>query len=114
MLKRSPLKRRPRKKRPTDDPTYLAWIRSLPCIIPNCSFVGKLFYHIEAHHAGDHGLGQKAPDRTAIPLCNFHHREGRSSAHELGKFFWQFHRLDRAVITSKLNNQYERYKSQNV
>jgi hypothetical protein len=29
---------------------------------------------IQAHHAGDRGLGQRAHDRTAIPLCLLHHR----------------------------------------
>lgn len=28
---------------------------------------------IEAHHAGEHGVGQKAPDDTVIPLCDHHH-----------------------------------------
>lgn len=29
---------------------------------------------IEAHHAGEHGLGNKAADDTCIPLCVHHHR----------------------------------------
>lgn len=30
---------------------------------------------VEADHAGDRGLGQKADDTTCIPLCTQHHRE---------------------------------------
>lgn len=30
---------------------------------------------VEADHAGDRGLGQKADDSTCIPLCRGHHRE---------------------------------------
>lgn len=28
---------------------------------------------VEAHHAGERGVGQKAPDDTVIPLCGHHH-----------------------------------------
>lgn len=31
--------------------------------------------HIEAHHAGAHGTGNKAPDDTVIPLCHKHHAQ---------------------------------------
>jgi hypothetical protein len=108
MLKRTPLKRKPRKKQPRDDPKYLAWIRTLPCelwmrfVAPaiECSST------VEAHHAGDHGFAQKAPDRTAIPLCTNHHRIAKDSAHILGKNFWAHHGLDRDSIISELNERY--------
>jgi hypothetical protein len=29
---------------------------------------------MDAHHAGARGLGQRADDRTAIPLCRRHHQ----------------------------------------
>ena len=103
-LKRSPIKRR-RKK--TDNPAYLKWIRTLPCSIPACPYFGSFFHRIEAHHAGDHGLSQRAPDRTAIPLCDVHHREAWSSVHNLGKYFWKFHKLDRDAIINELNSRYD-------
>lgn len=31
--------------------------------------------HVEAHHAGEHGMGAKADDDTCIPLCSSHHRD---------------------------------------
>jgi hypothetical protein len=105
-LRHTPLKRKPRKKREGDDPEYLAWIRTLPCELgprlnyPWCSGA------TEAHHAGDHGFTQKAPDRTAIPLCLWHHREGPASAHKLGKHFWTYHNLDRDSIIRELNERY--------
>lgn len=81
LTRRTPLKRRARlrprrdrpRRRPTPaDPEYLARVRTLRCAAPH----GPSGCHgaIEAHHAGPRGLGQRADDRTAIPLCRYHHR----------------------------------------
>jgi len=49
---------------------YLAAVRRLPCIVCRCDN-----RDIEAHHAGKNpGVGLKAPDITAVPLCRRHHR----------------------------------------
>ena len=104
-MKRTPLKRRPRKKQPEDDKLYLEWLHTLPCELwPNPATV--CHGPIEAHHAGDHGFGRRAPDRTAIPLCAKHHRHGEDAAHKLGKNFWKHHNLDRDRIISELNERY--------
>jgi hypothetical protein len=81
------------------DRRYLDWVRSLGCLI--CDRPS------EAHHAGEHGFGRKAPDRTAIPLCWEHHREGKDSAHRIGKRFWEHHGLDRDRIITGLNEKYD-------
>lgn len=54
------------------DPEYPALVRQLPC-------AARFLNHqcadrIEAHHMGTRGLGQKADDRTAVPLCRRAHR----------------------------------------
>ena len=49
--------------KPQRDPRYLAWIRTQPCVV--CGSARG----IEASHTGPHGLGQKSPDTSAIPLC---------------------------------------------
>lgn len=85
----TPMRRRHRK---TDLP-YLKWIRSRICAVSR-----KCRGCIEAHHAGVRGLGQKAGDQTAIPLCVKHHRLGDDSFHRLGKHFWAHHRLDRDAL----------------
>lgn len=116
-MKRSPIKRK-RVKRRNADPDYLAWIRSLCCWVcmrtvqpyPASPFIGYCSAQklpTEAHHAGDHGFAQRAPDRTAIPLCEHHHRTGKESAHVLGKNFWAHHDLDRDAIIRELNARYE-------
>lgn len=85
------------------DPEYLAFIHTLPCTLL-CDRCEGL---VEAHHAGDHGFSQKAPDRTALPLCAWHHRTGAFSAHVLGRRFWGFYKIDRQKLVAELNAQYE-------
>lgn len=52
------------------DPEYLAWVRQQPCCVVSCG----AYPPSHPHHAGVRGLGQKAPDATAIPLCGTCHR----------------------------------------
>ena len=80
------------------DPKYLAWIRTLPCVI--CA----IRRHIEAAHTGPHGLGRKSPDRSAVPLCARHHRTGDDSYHSLGsRAFQRHHDIDLRQIADKLS-----------
>jgi hypothetical protein len=54
------------------DPEYLERVRALPCPL---AWTRTCWGRIEAHHAGKHpGVGMKAHDWTAIPLCTAHHR----------------------------------------
>jgi hypothetical protein len=57
-----------RKPAPAHDWKYLAFVRTHPC----CA-CGRMRW-VEAAHTGPHGLGQKAPDRDAVPLCVRCHR----------------------------------------
>lgn len=55
-----------------EDRAYADWVRTLPCMMRRS---GGCSGPIEAHHAGfDRGRGQKAHDRTCVPLCLAHHR----------------------------------------
>jgi hypothetical protein len=84
--------------RPERNPRYLAWIRTQPCVVCGAR------RGIEAAHTGPRGLGQKSPDRSAIPLCFRHHRTGGESYHRLGpRKFAERHRLDIASIVRQLN-----------
>ena len=86
--------------RPTRNPKYLAWIRTQPCVVCGAR------RGIEAAHTGPHGLGQKSPDTSAIPLCPTHHRTGKDSYHRLGpRKFGQIHNLDIAAIVRRLNTK---------
>ena len=85
---------------PARNSKYLAWIRTHPCVICGVS------RGIEASHTGPHGLGQKSPDTSAIPLCAKHHRTGNDSYHKLGpRKFSQVHGLDIPEIVRRLNRK---------
>lgn len=93
--------------RPDRDPAYLAFLRTLPCLL---CVRGEQCTPTEAAHLGPHGISQKAPDYDAIPLCGgVHHREGRTSASVLGRRFLEFHGIDHRSITQEMrarfNNQ---------
>ena len=79
---------------------YLAWIRTLPCLVCGAR------RGIEASHTGPHGLGQKSPDTSAVPLCTRHHRTGKDSYHKLGpRKFAELHNLDIPSIVGRLNQK---------
>jgi hypothetical protein len=84
--------------KPTRNARYLAWIRTLPCVV--CGVIRG----IEASHTGPHGLGQKSPDSSAVPLCSLHHRTGKDSYHKLGpRAFCATHGLSLPSIVQQLN-----------
>src|ERR1022692_3181067 len=84
--------------KPARSPKYLAWIRTQPCLV-----CGSTRW-TEAAHTGPHGLGQKSPDTSAVPLCAKHHRTGNDSYHRLGpRQFGEVHCLDLAAIVRRLN-----------
>jgi hypothetical protein len=84
--------------KPRRDSRYLQWIRTLPCAV--C----RTTRNIEAAHTGGHGLGQKAPDSTAIPLCVTHHRTANDCYHKLGpRKFAEVHKLNITEIVAWLN-----------
>ncbi len=84
------------------DAAFLRFIKTQDCSVPGCQAI-----YIEAHHAGDHGFSQKAPDRTAIPLCANHHQHGPLAVHVLEKLFYSHHRIDRDEIIERLNLRYD-------
>jgi hypothetical protein len=112
------------------DPEYRAWIRKFYCLLcwPSLWSSGGIWdlrkydcepaanrgmptsiqgSPTEAAHIGPHAMRKKAGDDTCIPLCGIeHHREGKESAHKLGKKFAEFHGLDIPAIQAALRAQY--------
>ena len=106
-----------RKKRPLrfgrvpQNPAYLVFIRTCPCILiglavfpagrPPHSHVcsGK----IEAAHTEPHGRWQKAVDESALPICTSGHRTGQFAHHKTGRKFWSLWGLDREKLVAKFN-----------
>ena len=68
----------PKDPKPARSTKYLEFIRAQPCAV----YGGRR--GVEAAHTGPHGLGAKASDTSAIPLCAEDHRTGPRSYHRLG------------------------------
>ncbi len=51
----------------------MLWVKCQPCLLAGVEEAGPCSGITEADHAGDRGMGQKAPDDTCIPLCSGHH-----------------------------------------
>lgn len=69
---------------PERDWRYLKFIKQFPC----CA-CGQKPRWIEAAHVGPHGLGQKASDKNALPLCPKCHRTGPNALHRIGPVKFQ-------------------------
>lgn len=91
------------RKRPRDS-VYMLWVKTLPCMVrelpphiftngdasapPSLQDIVALLRTcaamivattpcsgpVEADHMGARGMGQKADDRTCVPMCQSHHR----------------------------------------
>ena len=94
---------------PDRSPEYLAWIRTLECVV--CARVSGGATVVEAAHTnalGSRGMGQKTTDFSAIPLCTAHHREARDSYHRLGEpCFAQQHRIDLHRVVTELKHVFD-------
>jgi hypothetical protein len=71
------------RKAPERNPRYLRFIRTFPCV--GC---GARRW-IEAAHTGAHGIGQKASDLDALPMCHACHRTGPAAYHKIGPVRFQ-------------------------
>lgn len=77
-LTRRWIPRTKRRARAGEDPAYLARVRLLVCV---ARYLSACHGRIEAHHAGRRpGIGRKAHDHTAVPLCSAHHTDWHQAA----------------------------------
>ena len=101
------LRLRPRRG-PDRSPEYLAWIRTLGCVV--CARVSGAQTVVEAAHTnalGPRGIGQKTSDFSAIPLCGAHHRENPDSYHRLGEQgFSHTHGIDLEGLVQALRSRF--------
>lgn len=80
-MKRSGIKRRPTRPKKGANPGHLAKVRKLPCC--SCGRPGPSHAHHQHGEPGTlKGMGLKAPDETAVPLCAGCH----NSWHAVGHF----------------------------
>ena len=92
--------------KPVREKEYLKWLRRQRC--ENCGEGTK----VEAAHTGNRGagMGMKADDRDAIPLCEGCHRTNQDSYHAIGneKAWERMHGLVLVVIRERLRTAYQR------
>lgn len=53
---------------------FLQWIRGRKCAADGFGLCDGRIVAAHVDHAGDKGMGTKASDRFAIPLCDGHHK----------------------------------------
>jgi hypothetical protein len=97
--KTQPQKVRKIRRGPPRDPTYRAWIRTLPCTV--CGSGWK----VEAAHTGcDGGMSMKPSDYSCIPLCRKCHTQAKGAYHRIGKFaFEQKYAINLQSLVKALN-----------
>lgn len=85
------------------------WLRGRPCAVAKR---GGCWGHMEAAHTPDpasKGIGTKAADHNAIPLCHGHHAEHtskgwsaigltRDSAREMARAYWNAWKGDKGEL----------------
>jgi hypothetical protein len=84
---------------PPRDPTYRAWIRTLPCTICGSG------WRVEAAHTGyDGGMSMKPSDYSCIPLCRNCHTAAKGAYHRIGRpSFEQKFSIDLRALVKGLN-----------
>ena len=101
------VQRRPiyRAESPVRDTKYLAFLRKLCCVV--CGS----YRMIEAAHFGARGMGQKASDLDALPLCLKCHRTGPRSYHTLGaRRFIEAHALNVELHQQQCRDGYQKIR----
>lgn len=100
--------------KPARDQDYLDWLATQPCLLGArgkclCFYARRPFAMlnmVEAAHSGPHGMGVKASDYDAIPLCGYQHREAKE-AQGKRKTWFEDHGIDRDVAIADLHRRYE-------
>ena len=72
---------------------FLEYVASMDCCVKDISCQG----HTQPHHLlkpwiGSRGMGMRADDRNAIPLCYFHHAQLHQKFVNESKFFERYFR----------------------
>ena len=91
--------------KPVRNERYLAFIRRFACAACGSARL------VEAAHFGPHGLGQKAPDADALPLCIHCHRLDGDSLHNVGpEQFASDHALNVPKLIARYNAAWIAYQ----
>ena len=85
----------PMKKDRVKDRKHLEFVSELECCVKDISCQGPT----QAHHlmkpwVGGRGMGMRADDRNAVPLCFFHHSQLHTKFGNEFKFFARYFRSE--------------------
>src|ERR1035441_6893405 len=95
---------------PDRSPDYLAWIRTLRCVVCGRPPGSVLIEAAHTNAMGPRGLGQKSTEFSAIPLCSGHHRELPVSYHVLGETaFSLMHGLELNALVVALQDRFRQW-----
>jgi hypothetical protein len=86
------------RSKPTRDPLYLRFVKSLPCVA--C----LTRWNVDPCHTGPHGIGQKSCNLSCIPLCRKHHQQFDADP----RGFTDKHRLNVPALIARFNEVYLR------
>lgn len=98
------MQRRPR----VTDSDYLAWIRSLPCLLCGDNTTVEAAHVRMAEprlHKRPTGKGEKPDDRWALPLCHAHHERQHSAGERV---FWEIRDVNPFAACLVLHLAHER------
>ncbi|MGE0290636.1 MAG: hypothetical protein AB7I42_25145 [Bradyrhizobium sp.] len=85
-----------------ENPKYLDWIRTLPCIVTGRAPVeaAHISYREDRYGKLGRGLGSKESDQWAIPLCPEEHRRQHSMNE---REFWRSVGIDPCIVAMALH-----------
>jgi hypothetical protein len=85
-------------------PRHLAWIRTLPCTIPDCWRQPVDPHHLT--HIQPKGRGLRASDALTVPLCRWGHHSATSATgvHHVGdeRAWWLRWQINPVAIAARL------------
>jgi hypothetical protein len=74
-------------------PSHIQWLRGRPCAVASFNSCMGPVQAAHVDHGGDKGVGTKASDRFAIPLCFGHHNEQHAHGWETFEAKYRFDAL---------------------
>lgn len=93
-----------------ENPAFLAFVRTLPCILIGLTAYAPLGtlqirhvcrFRVEASHVGRAAMGLKAADETCLPMCSEAHRLGPFAYHKSAPIFWIVWGLNKERLVSE-------------
>ncbi len=100
LLSKTRSRPRERRQRRVTDAKHLAYVASLPCVVPGCHQAATV-HHLRCE-GSTAAAGRKSGDDEAVPACAEHH-QGDSGVHKIGeRRFWSVLGIDPIKLAARL------------